>query len=39
MQRLSLSPDAVKESADLERATFSYNGVCSEDARIALEER
>lgn len=39
MQQLSFFPDVVKQRAELKRATFSYSGVCSEDARIALEER
>jgi DNA modification methylase len=39
MQQLSFFPDVAKRQTNLKRATFSHNGVCPEDARIALEER
>ena len=41
MQQLSLFPDLMKMKikAHLKRTAFSHNGVCAEDARIALEEQ
>jgi DNA modification methylase len=39
MQQLSFFPDTVKKQASLKRAAFSHGAVCSEDARIALEEQ
>ena len=38
MQQLSFFPDVVKNHTHLKRDTFSHGGVCSEDARIALED-
>jgi site-specific DNA-methyltransferase (cytosine-N4-specific) len=37
MQQLSFFPDAVKQQTHLKRTAFSHDGICSEDARIALE--
>lgn len=39
MQQLSFLPDVIKKRTDLKRNTFSHGGVCSEDARITLEDR
>jgi DNA modification methylase len=39
MQQLSFFPDVIKKRTDLKRDTFSHGGVCSEDARIMLEDR
>jgi len=38
-QQLSFFPGIQKDYRDLVRDTFSHNGVCPEDARIALEEQ
>jgi site-specific DNA-methyltransferase (cytosine-N4-specific) len=39
MQQLAFFPDVIKKRTDLKRDTFSHGGVCSEDARIMLEDR
>ncbi len=39
VQQLSFLPEVQKDPLDLVRDTFSHGGVCSEDARIALETR
>jgi site-specific DNA-methyltransferase (cytosine-N4-specific) len=39
MQQLSFFPTVAKKQTNLTRTTFSHNGVCPEDTRIALEER
>jgi len=38
-QQLALFPDLVARKVHLKRTAFSHNGVCIEEARIALEER
>ena len=38
MQQLSFWPTVEKRKADLTRDTFSHNGVCAEEERIALED-
>ena len=39
MQQLSFFPDVIKKRTGLKRDTFSHGAVCSEDARIMLEDR
>ena len=39
MQQLTFLPGVIKQPQELKRDTFSHNGVCVEDARIALETR
>jgi DNA modification methylase len=37
MEQLSFLPDTTKEQEELTRGRFSHDGVCSEEARLALE--
>lgn len=39
MRQLALLPDIVEKQDDLRRTEFSHQGVCSEGARMALEDR
>lgn len=38
MEQLTFLPDTTKKQEDLMRGRFSHDGVCSEEARLALEE-